>query len=1071
MTDLSDSDIFGGIVLDESLGQQNGGDTVTQSGVTLEDDNDNDISVNELPPVFANWMAAYLSVNVADLDDEIHEAALSNYGTVTGTVDLTNLSDGDTVLINNVAVTYDASALDPYADLIAQFGSLSGINAELNADNQIVLYTTGNLSISGDTEAFGLPALLNVAADSFELTKVFSLTGDDLDYIALTTGTGGLPFPVLGVDADGVPSGLWTSGNTDEDRNPIHLWLVPDPTNDGVDDYILIGFEVDADGDPIDPTSPAIAIYFEQVLTPGATDSDPDTLEGRFWTVQFDGVSIDNANSENLVGPDGPDNLVTILDEAISLTITNELSFDATNAPSGQNMFIMFASTGSVATDEDGDGVLRHDYAIVATGRDPADVDSGENLTSGDTVNSSKAKGQDQVFGTNNQMLTADTDGDGLGDTLVLTFVTGARADYTVPELDQNEADDEHKIDFEDTLGATSAQFDVVQLQSGKSAVLYLTALSENISGSDTIDGSTTGLLGGSTFEEDLETQLGNMDSVAGIMVGFESITVVGARAKGKNAPDVTFTVSYAEYAAYVGADDAGSDLLDFGDPMTVLGSDGSSTITVAFNEDGMGVQMGGILAGDTVKYTTDDYHVRLLIENDGDNSGDDSAEFDVGNFMITQVSTQSVAIGDIFGFEDDYPFEAESAPKYVEEEDSLLGGAGNEDETTSVQVDLADVDTDVVADNDFDNITNGVSVDAPTILQVVSGTDADAVFSLDLTGATLPVRYSRDALIDYHRVVNDDGGSPTPTITGYVIYGTVVSIEGTKTPSTDIDPGASLVSTSFTIDELDDDSEAFSFNVPTDGETVEQLVTAINASGFLTAELDGDTLRIESVDHANLDFSGFEEFGITDGAYGDYADDDADPLTTRSLDNAVTFEVTPAGLLTFTVLRQIDHDGAQFGDNLEADIAFDFTSALHVVDSDGDPVLDLGDLADFRVLDDVPITVAGYSSGVVEDEHFNPDATDDPGTDDVGPDPKDGDVEGNLGITTNTASGSLAGLVSVGTDENLGGGAAFSLTSSGLGDLPDLFSGGEAVVYDLDTTNNILYGYIERGDPGADSN
>ncbi|WP_413717014.1 DUF5801 repeats-in-toxin domain-containing protein, partial [Silicimonas sp. MF1-12-2] len=46
-----------------------------------------------------------------------------------------------------------------------------------------------------------------------------------------------------------------------------------------------------------------------------------------------------------------------------------------------------------------------------------------------------------------------------------------------------------------------------------------------------------------------------------------------------------------------------------------------------------------------------------------------------------------------------------------------------------------------------------------------------------------------------------------------------------------------------------------------------------------------------------------------------------------------------------------------------------------------------------------------------------------------------------------------------------------FSLTSSGLGDLPDLFSGGEAVVYDLDTTNNILYGYIERGDPGADSN
>ena len=48
--------------------------------------------------------------------------------------------------------------------------------------------------------------------------------------------------------------------------------------------------------------------------------------------------------------------------------------------------------------------------------------------------------------------------------------------DVTIPNLDQNEADVEANIDFTAMFGARSATFQVVQLQSGKSAVVKVTA-------------------------------------------------------------------------------------------------------------------------------------------------------------------------------------------------------------------------------------------------------------------------------------------------------------------------------------------------------------------------------------------------------------------------------------------------------------------------------------------------------------------------------------------------------------------------------------------------------------------
>ena len=67
--------------------------------------------------------------------------------------------------------------------------------------------------------------------------------------------------------------------------------------------------------------------------------------------------------------------------------------------------------------------------------------------------------------------------------------MTGPEADFTVPNLDQNEADIEANILFEDVLPAGGAEFEVVQLQSGKTAVVKISAFSATANpGVDFID-------------------------------------------------------------------------------------------------------------------------------------------------------------------------------------------------------------------------------------------------------------------------------------------------------------------------------------------------------------------------------------------------------------------------------------------------------------------------------------------------------------------------------------------------------------------------------------------------------
>ena len=75
-----------------------------------------------------------------------------------------------------------------------------------------------------------------------------------------------------------------------------------------------------------------------------------------------------------------------------------DLEFDATNAPSGQSLFITFGD-GNIT---DGSS----EVGIVATGKNPLDqsANPGVAITSADTVNTSQAGGPTS-FGVNNQMI------------------------------------------------------------------------------------------------------------------------------------------------------------------------------------------------------------------------------------------------------------------------------------------------------------------------------------------------------------------------------------------------------------------------------------------------------------------------------------------------------------------------------------------------------------------------------------------------------------------------------------------------------------------------------------------
>ncbi|WP_431481165.1 DUF5801 repeats-in-toxin domain-containing protein [Pseudomonas thivervalensis] len=399
--------------------------------------------------------------------------------------------------------------------------------------------TATGAALSGYTGDVG-----NTGSDAFTVNAAPGATITNISFVGST-----------GAPLDGVDSGLDTLNGTS-------ILLYTD-TNDN----IVLGR---AGG-------PAGAIVFAAYIEETATG-------GKIWTVLYEPLQQPvNTN---------PDDAVNLLDK-VFIGASQDLQFSLADAPSGQNLFLMFTTANP--TTELVDGVLRiTEPTIIATGKNPADQSSGANITTGDTINTSQAGGP-TTFGTNNQMIVEQ-------EGIRFTFVTGARQDVTIPNLDQTEADVESNIDFTDVFNTKMANFDVVQLQAGKTAVVKISAFSTAAeSGVNFVNGYTG----------DTSVAISNV-RVINISTG-----VVIENSDG-SANDAGIVISFAS---------------------------GVATIT-------------GVKAGYTIEYTTTSDHNRVLIENGAalDAKGTNHADFDIGGFTLVQASVTKTEIGSQMVFEDDGP-------------------------------------------------------------------------------------------------------------------------------------------------------------------------------------------------------------------------------------------------------------------------------------------------------------------------------------------------------------------------------------------------------------------------------
>ncbi|PBC09031.1 DUF5801 repeats-in-toxin domain-containing protein, partial [Mesorhizobium sp. WSM3859] len=234
-----------------------------------------------------------------------------------------------------------------------------------------------------------------------------------------------------------------------------------------------------------------------------------------------------------------------------------ELNFSFAGAPSGSNLFMTFGDPTSTQ--------------IVVIGKDPLNQSQGGNITTKDVLNISQA-GSTTSFGVNGNAINP-TEG------AIITFVTGANTNFLVPNLDQNEADVEANIAFQNVFNTTSASFTVNQTNPGVGPVtVKITAFSTAAEpGANFVDGLT-----GDTH------------------VNITSFSLTDFVVKTGNTQ---FT------------------------PDASIDANGNLIIT-------------GLSTGDKVSWTTSGTHDRVLIENisnaDGI-SGNDNNTFDIGGFGLSQ--------------------------------------------------------------------------------------------------------------------------------------------------------------------------------------------------------------------------------------------------------------------------------------------------------------------------------------------------------------------------------------------------------------------------------------------------
>ncbi|WP_256575289.1 DUF5801 repeats-in-toxin domain-containing protein [Pseudomonas sp. B12(2017)] len=470
-------------------------------------------------------------------DDVMATASFTDSAPIITATGVSVTLDETAALQNGTATTTPASDADDNDILVASLPSAFSTRlTTLGAG------TPAGAALSGYTGAVG-----NTGSNAFSITPV---SGGSITDISFTDSAGA---PLNGLD-----SGLDT-------LNGVDILLYTDTNNN-----IVLGR---AGG----PTGAIIfAGYIEETGSP--------VSGGKIWTVEYQPLKHPDTSN--------PDDTLNLLNK-VFIGTNQDLAFSLANAPSGQNLFLMF-TTANPTVVNDG-GILRiTDPTIIATGKDPADQSSGANITTGDTINTSQAGGP-TTFGTNNQMIVEQ-------EGVRFTFVTGARQNVTIPNLDQNEADIEANVDFTAVFNAKSATFDVVQLQSGKSAVVRISAFSTAAEpGVNFVNG----------YANDATVAITNV-RVINIATG----QVIENSNGSVNDPSIV--ISFAS---------------------------GVATLT-------------GIKAGQKIEYTTTQDHNRVLVENGAavDAKGNEHADFDIGGFMLRQVSTATAEIGSKMSFEDDGP-------------------------------------------------------------------------------------------------------------------------------------------------------------------------------------------------------------------------------------------------------------------------------------------------------------------------------------------------------------------------------------------------------------------------------
>ncbi|URM25915.1 DUF5801 domain-containing protein [Pseudomonas frederiksbergensis] len=466
-----------------------------------------------------------------------------------------------------------------------------------DADDNDILVASLNSTFAARLTALGAGTATGAALSGY--TGAADNTGSNAFTVSLDPGAGitDLSF----VDNNGAPLNGLDSGLDTLDGTSILLYT---DTNNN----ILLGR---AGG----PTGAIVfAAYIEETGSP--------VTGGKIWMVEYQPL-------KHPVTTNADDSL-NLLDK-VFIGATQDANFSLAGAPSGQQLFLMFTTEGATA---DVNGRIPG-VSIIVTGKNPLDQSaSSAAITSADTVNSSQGGGN-TTLGTNNQAITEQ-------EGLRFSFVSGARADVTIPNLSPGEAGIEANIDFTQYFGARAATFQVVQETGGTTAKILLTAFKN----ADNVNGSQSGV--------NFINSYANDDG--------EKVAITNGSVTVKTFAGVTI-----------------------------------STAVITYNADGT-VLITGIPTDAQITYGTATDHNRVLIENAGSltakNSDKTHADFDIGGFKVLQTSTSSTEIGSKMIFDDDGPSAdvADGGGAVTIDET-----AGNQDNDSDLAAVLALFDTEVV--------------------------------------------------------------------------------------------------------------------------------------------------------------------------------------------------------------------------------------------------------------------------------------------------------------------------------------------------------------------------------------